>query len=62
MLPALFLALLLSILQRAQVPVIAVAGVAVVVVTLAWSGTAGGDDCRGGGGCDGIGAACGVRF
>jgi 4-azaleucine resistance transporter AzlC len=41
MLPALFLALLLSILQRAQLPVIAVAAVAVVVVTLAWSGTAG---------------------
>ncbi len=41
MLPALFLALLLSILQRAQLPVIAVAALAVVVVTLAWSGTAG---------------------
>ena len=41
MLPALFLALLLSILHRAQLPVIAVAGVAVVVVTLLWSGTAG---------------------
>lgn len=41
MLPALFLALLLSILNRAQVPVIAVAGVATVAVTLAWSGTAG---------------------
>ncbi len=40
-LPALFLALLLSILQRAQLPVIAVAAVAVVVVTWAWSGTAG---------------------
>ena len=41
MLPALFLALLLSILQRAQVPVIAVAGAATVVVTLLWSETAG---------------------
>ena len=41
MLPALFLALLMSILQRAQLPVIAVAGVAVVMVTLMWSGTAG---------------------
>lgn len=41
MLPALFLALLLSILSRAQLPVIAVAGVATVAVTLAWSGTAG---------------------
>jgi 4-azaleucine resistance transporter AzlC len=41
MLPALFLALLLSILSRAQVPVIAVAGVATVAVTLAVSGTAG---------------------
>lgn len=41
MLPALFLALLLSILSRAQVPVIGVAAVATVVVTLMWSGTAG---------------------
>ena len=41
MLPALFLALLLSILSRAQIPVIVVAAVATVVVSLAWSGTAG---------------------
>lgn len=41
MLPALFLALLLSILSRAQLPVIAVAAGATVVVTLLWSGTAG---------------------
>ena len=41
MLPALFLALLLSILSRVQVPVIAVAAMATVAVTLAWSGTAG---------------------
>lgn len=41
MLPALFLALLLSILSRAQVPVIAVAAAATVVVTLIWSSTAG---------------------
>lgn len=41
MLTALFLALLLSILTRAQVPVIAVAGVATVAVGLVWSGTAG---------------------
>lgn len=41
MLPALFLALLLSILSRAQVPVIAVAAGATVAVTLIWSGTAG---------------------
>jgi 4-azaleucine resistance transporter AzlC len=41
MLPALFLALLLSILSRAQLPVLAVAGAATVVVTLLWSGTAG---------------------
>lgn len=41
MLPALFLALLLSILARAQLPVIAVAAVATVAVTLLWSGTAG---------------------
>lgn len=41
MLPALFLALLLSILSRPQVPVIVVAGLATVGVTLLWSGTAG---------------------
>lgn len=41
MLPALFLALLLSILSRPQLPVIAVAAVATIGVTLAWSGTAG---------------------
>ena len=41
MLPALFLALLLSILSRVQIPVIVVAAVATVVVSLAWSGTAG---------------------
>ena len=41
MLPALFLALLLSILSKAQLPVIAVAAAATVVVTLSWSGTAG---------------------
>ncbi len=41
MLPALFLALLLSILSRAQLPVIAIAAVATVTVTLAVSGTAG---------------------
>ncbi len=41
MLPALFLALLLSILARAQVPVIAVAGAVTVAVSFAWSGTAG---------------------
>lgn len=41
MLPALFLALLLSILSRAQIPVIAVAALATIAVTLAWSGTAG---------------------
>lgn len=41
MLPALFLALLLSILSRAQVPVIAVAAVATVLVSLLVSGTAG---------------------
>lgn len=41
MLPALFLSLLLSILSREQLPVIAVAAVATVLVTLAWSGTAG---------------------
>jgi predicted branched-subunit amino acid permease len=41
MLPALFLALLLSLLTRAQVPVIVVAGAVTVAVTLVWSGTAG---------------------
>ena len=41
MLPALFLALLLSILSRVQLPVIAVATVATGAVTLLWSGTAG---------------------
>lgn len=41
MLPALFLALLLSILSRAQVPVIVVAGTVVVVVTLLASPTLG---------------------
>ncbi|WP_309665021.1 AzlC family ABC transporter permease [Tabrizicola sp.] len=41
MLPALFLALLLSILTRRQLPVIAVAGAVTVAVTLAVSGTAG---------------------
>lgn len=41
MLPALFLALLLSILTRAQVPVIVVAALATVAVSLIWSGTAG---------------------
>ena len=41
MLPALFLALLLSILSRAQLPVIAVAAGATVLVTLFWSATAG---------------------
>lgn len=41
MLPALFLALLLSILTRAAVPVIAVAGVATVAGTLAVSPTVG---------------------
>ena len=41
MLPALFLALLLSILSRAQVPVIAVAVGATLAVTFLWSGTAG---------------------
>lgn len=41
MLPALFLALLLSILSKVQLPGIAVAVVATVVLTLAWSGTAG---------------------
>ena len=41
MLPALFLSLLLSILKRAQVPLIAIAGVATLVATLAWSATIG---------------------
>lgn len=41
MLPALFLALLLSILSRAQLPMLAIAAAAAVAVTLAWSGTAG---------------------
>lgn len=41
LLPALFLALLLSILTRVQLPVIAVAALATVAVTLLWSGTAG---------------------
>ena len=41
MLPALFLALLLSILSKAQLPGIAVAVVATVGLTLAWSGTTG---------------------
>lgn len=41
MLPALFLALLLSILTHAQVPVIAIAVGATIAVTLMWSGTAG---------------------
>ncbi|MGL4238580.1 AzlC family ABC transporter permease [Tabrizicola sp.] len=41
MLPALFLALLLSILSRRQLPVIAVAGVVTVVGTIVISGTSG---------------------
>ena len=41
MMPALFLSLLLSILTRAQVPVISVAAAATVAVTVLWSGTAG---------------------
>ena len=41
MLPALFLALLLSMLTRAQVPVIMVAALVTVAVTLGWSPTAG---------------------
>jgi predicted branched-subunit amino acid permease len=41
MLPALFLALLLSILSRPQVPIILVAGLTTVAVTFLWSGTAG---------------------
>lgn len=41
MLPALFLALLMSLLTRAQVPVIMVAAAVTVAVTFGWSGTAG---------------------
>ena len=41
MLPALFLSLLLSILTRAQVPVIAIAAAATIAITLVWSSTAG---------------------
>jgi predicted branched-subunit amino acid permease len=41
MLPALFLALLLSIMTRRQLPVIAVAGLATVAGTLAISATSG---------------------
>ncbi len=41
MLPALFLALLLSILTRAQLPVIVVAGIVATALTLLWSGTVG---------------------
>jgi predicted branched-subunit amino acid permease len=41
MLPALFLSLLLSILSRAQIPVIVVAAGATILVSLLWSGTAG---------------------
>jgi 4-azaleucine resistance transporter AzlC len=41
MLPALFLALLMSVLSRAALPVVAVAGAATVAGTLALSGTAG---------------------
>lgn len=41
MLPALFLALLLSILSRPQLPVIAVAGVVTVAVSLSYSATSG---------------------
>jgi 4-azaleucine resistance transporter AzlC len=41
MLPSLFLALLLSILSRRQLPVIAVAGIVTVAGTLAISGTSG---------------------
>ncbi len=41
MLPALFLALLMSILHGAQVPVIAIAGLATVAATWWFSGTAG---------------------
>ena len=41
MLPALFLSLLLAILNRSQLPVVATAGIVSVVVTLAANGTAG---------------------
>ena len=41
MLPALFLALLLSIMTRRQVPVIVIAAATTVVVALLWSGTVG---------------------
>lgn len=41
MLPALFLALLLSLLSRDQVPVLALAATATVLVSLLWSATAG---------------------
>ena len=41
MLPALFLALLLSMLTLTQVPVTLIAGLSTVAVTLSWSGTAG---------------------
>jgi 4-azaleucine resistance transporter AzlC len=41
MLPALFLALLLSILSRRQVPVVVVAGLATVLGTFVWSATGG---------------------
>ncbi|RYI30954.1 MAG: branched-chain amino acid ABC transporter permease, partial [Acetobacteraceae bacterium] len=41
MLPALFLALLLSILNRRQLPVIAVAGAVTVLATLTISATSG---------------------
>ncbi len=41
MLPALFLALLLSLLSRAQLPALALAAGATVLVSLAWSSTAG---------------------
>ncbi len=41
MLPALFLALLLSILARSHLPVIAIAAAVCVGLTLLWSGTAG---------------------
>lgn len=41
MLPSLFLALLLSILSRPQVPVILVSAITTIAVTFLWSGTAG---------------------
>ena len=41
MLPALFLALVVSMFSRRQVPVIVVAAAATIAVTLLWSGTAG---------------------